>query len=85
MQLQDVQEVIDNLKITDDERVALNNNIEVFEKYINSSLFDMLKKSKAVYKETPFYMEIPYRDTKENVLVQGVIDLYFVNQDGEII
>ena len=85
MQLQDVKEIINNLKITEDERSAVNNNIEVFDKYINSNLFNMLKNAKAVYKETPFYMEIPYKNTRENVLVQGVIDLYFVNQDGEII
>jgi len=85
MQLQDVKEIINNLKITEDERAAVNNNIEVFDKYINSNLFNMLKNAKAVYKETPFYMEIPYKNTRENVLVQGVIDLYFVNQDGKII
>ena len=85
MQLQDVKEIINNLKITEDEIAAVNNNIEVFDKYINSNLFNMLKNAKAVYKETPFYMEIPYKNTRENVLVQGVIDLYFVNQDGKII
>jgi ATP-dependent helicase/nuclease subunit A len=48
-------------------------------------LFQALKVATEVHKETPFYMNIDFEGTGEKVLVQGVIDLYFVDKDGDLI
>ena len=42
------------------------------------------------YQERPFYINVPANkiyneDIEENVLVQGIIDLYFVNENGQIV
>ena len=55
------------------------------ENYIKSEIFIDLKNAKEIYKETPFYMNIPYKDTDEKVLVQGVIDLYYIDQEGNVV
>jgi len=43
-----------------------------------------------VYKEQPFYINIPVKElheskSEENILVQGIIDLYYITEDNEII
>ena len=58
--------------------------------YTKSNLWYELKKAKKVYKEQPFYInlksgEIYNDDSNENVLVQGIIDLYYINNNDEII
>lgn len=58
--------------------------------YTKSDLFKDLKQAKKVEKEQPFYYymnanEIYQEKTKENILVQGVIDLYYINQQDHII
>ena len=58
--------------------------------YTKSELFRQLKNAKKVYKEQPFYIsltadEIYENGLKDNILVQGIIDLYFINQDGEVV
>ena len=58
--------------------------------YTKSKLWDMLKNAKEIHKEKPFYINIKAsrlydnisNENDENILVQGVIDLYFItNQD----
>ena len=58
--------------------------------YTKSDLFKQLKNAKKVYKEQPFYIsltadEIYGNGIKDNILVQGIIDLYFINENGEIV
>ena len=43
-----------------------------------------------IYKEQPFYIDIPAKDlcnvdVDEKILVQGIIDLYFIDKDGNLI
>ncbi len=80
----DVNKLIENLKISKEEKEALEKNKSILENYIKSEIFVNLKNAKEIYKETPFYMNIPYKDTKENVLMQGVIDLYYIDEKGNI-
>ncbi len=80
-----IDELIDNLKINDDEKKALLENKEMLEKYTKSNLYQDLLKAKKVYRETPFYMDMPYVDTGEKVLIQGIIDMYYINEEGKII
>lgn len=80
----DVNKLIENLKISKEEKEALEKNKSILENYIKSEIFMNLKNAKEIYKETPFYMNIPYKDTNENVLVQGVIDLYYIDEQENI-
>ena len=74
---EDIDNMIKNLKIDENSREFLIQNKNIFENYINSELFEELKKAKLIQKETPFYMDVNYKNTDEKVLIQGVIDLYF--------
>ena len=58
--------------------------------FTNSDLFKEIGKAKEIHKEQSFYMNIPANeiyDIPENnpVLIQGIIDLYYVNQNDEIV
>ena len=49
-----------------------------------------LKESKQIKKEEPFYIEIPSNEImeiedNEKILVQGIIDLYYINKNDELI
>lgn len=58
--------------------------------YTKSDLWNELKKAKEIHKEKPFYINISSKDifdldTNENILVQGIIDLYYINDKNELI
>lgn len=58
--------------------------------YTKSELFKELKSAKKVYKEQPFYINVKsgeiYNDeSNEDILVQGIIDLYYINQNDEVV
>lgn len=78
-----IDETIKNLKITEKEMKFLNENREVFETYINSNLFKELESAKEIHKEEAFYMNVKYH--QDTILVQGVIDLYYINKNDELI
>ena len=82
---EDIDNMIKNLKIDENSKEFLIQNKNIFENYINSELFEELKKAKLIQKETPFYMDVNYKNTDEKVLIQGVIDLYFVDKDDNLI
>ena len=68
-------------------------SIPVLYAYTQSSLFQELKDAKCVYKEQPFYTSVPVGQVKdlqntelsESVLVQGIIDLYFIDKEGSLV
>lgn len=90
--IQKINVLIDNLVereiITDKESQSINvNKIYAFTK---SEIFQQLRKAKKVYKEQPFYINVPAsmiyeEDIKEKILVQGIIDLYYITEDNKII
>lgn len=58
--------------------------------YTESDLYKNLKKAKQIHKEEPFYInidasEIYKEDINEKILVQGVIDLYYIDENDNII
>lgn len=58
--------------------------------FTKSELFKEIGNAKEVYREQPFYISVPLKeinekDSDEEILVQGIIDLYFINESGEII
>ena len=75
--------------ITEKEAKAINPyKILAFTK---SAIWEALKTAKKVYKERPFFINIPAKEIygeeelEEEILVQGIIDLYYINQNDEII
>ena len=57
--------------------------------FTKSKIWEDLKTAKEVYREKPFYINIPAKeiygkDTEEKVLVQGIIDLYYIDAQNEI-
>jgi ATP-dependent helicase/nuclease subunit A len=90
--IEKIKLLVNNLEkskiITEKEADAININKILM--YTQSNIFDMLKSAKKVYKEQPFYINMPakiiYEEaTNEKILVQGIIDLYFLTKDNKII
>lgn len=73
------------------ETEAKSIDIDMLYKYTKSSLWQELKKAKEIHKETPFYINIPaqtiYDGAEENemILVQGIIDLYYIDEKENLI
>lgn len=89
---EDITELIENLRIKNiiTQKEAESIKIQMLYDYTKSSLFKKLKSAKQIYKEEPFYINIPAKEiygeeVEENVLVQGIIDLYYIDKDGKII
>lgn len=58
--------------------------------FAESKLFKEISQTKKVYKEQPFYINIPVKElyeskSDENILVQGIIDLYYITENGEVV
>ena len=61
--------------------------------YTNSQLWKELKQAKEIHKEHPFYINIKAsriynqinKEDDEDILVQGVIDLFFIDKDDRLI
>ena len=65
-------------------------NVNLIYNFTKSNLYKEILKAKNIYKETPFYINIPASEiynveSKEMILVQGIIDLYFENEQGNIV
>jgi len=59
-------------------------------KFTRTKIYAKIQKAKKIFKEQPFYMNIPVKeiyniDSEEKVLVQGIIDLYFIDEHDNII
>ena len=77
-----------NKVITEKESEAINPSKIL--QFTKSEIWKQLKNAKEYYQEKPFYINVPAsqiydEDIKENILVQGIIDLYFVNENGQIV
>ncbi len=91
-ELSDIKELVNNLKdreiITQLE--AENININAILKFTKSNIWEELKNAKEVHREEPFYMTIPAKeiykkDVGEKILVQGVIDLYYIDKNNNLV
>ena len=90
--MEKIEELLEELRqkeiITEKQKQAIpKQNIL---KFTQSDLFCEISKASKVYKEQPFYINIPVKEiynnsSKENVLVQGIIDLYFETKENQII
>ena len=65
-------------------------DINIILNFLNSDIWKEIKEAKSVYQEQPFYININAskiygEETEENILVQGIIDLYYINKSNEIV
>lgn len=90
--LDDIRDLIDDLEareiITSKEKEAINPWI-IF-KFTKSSIWSELKVAKEYHKEEAFYINVPAKDVMktdldENILVQGIIDLYYITKEDELV
>lgn len=93
-ELKDIQNMIFSLVekeiITQNEADAIDVNL--IYQYTKSQLFEELRQAKEVHKEQPFYINIPAKDvvseaenSKKNILVQGIIDLYYIDKNDNLL
>ncbi|MBQ3413767.1 MAG: PD-(D/E)XK nuclease family protein [Clostridia bacterium] len=80
-----IMELIKDLQLKQiiTEKEAQSININKILQFTKSSIFEDLKKAKEVYREKPFYINVI--QDEEQVLVQGIIDLYYINKNDELI
>lgn len=90
--IEKIENLIKNLVqkglITNKESEVINKNDILL--YTKSDLFNNLKQSKKSCKETPFYFDISAKEiikqeVDEKVLVQGIIDLYYIDKDDKLV
>mgnify|MGYP004536233875 FL=1 len=88
----DVKELVNKLVekkiITLKEANAININ-KVYQ-FTKSKIWNEMINAKEVQREKPFYISIPAKEIydkelEEDILVQGIIDLYYINSDGELV
>ena len=90
--LQKIKQLIQNLQlkqiITEKEAEAIK-PYKILE-FTKSNIWNELKTAKEIYQEKPFYINIPAKqiyeqDIEEDILVQGIIDLYYINKDDKLV
>ena len=75
-------------QITENEKKAIN--IEKIYKILKSEFFSKIRDAKEIKKESPFYTYVNTKDVyditeSENILVQGIIDLYYIDKNDRLI
>ena len=89
----EIKELIEGLVQKDIITAIQAENIDITKllKYVDSPLWQELKEAKEIHKEEPFYINIPVneiydiKNKEENILVQGIIDLYYINKNDKLI
>ena len=89
-----IQELIDELKQREiiSKAEAENINISKLQGYTKSDLWQELKNAKEIHKEKAFYINVKAsrmydinKENDENILVQGIIDLYYIDKNGKLV
>ena len=90
--LEEIKSLIKDLEerklITEKEAAVINPYVIL--QFTKSNIYEELKNAKEYHKEEPFYINVPAKevmdvDLDENILVQGIIDLYYINKDDELV
>ena len=88
----DVKQLVDELQakkiITSKEAEAIN--INKILKFTKSKIWEEMIHAHVVQREKTFYINIPAKevynqDTDEKILVQGIIDLYYISKDNKLV
>ena len=89
-----IQELIDELKQREiiSKAEAESINIGKLQGYTKSDLWQELKNAKEIHKEKAFYINVKAsrmydisKENDENILVQGIIDLYYIDKNGKLV
>lgn len=85
---EDIDKMIANQFITQQEADTIK--VEKIYAYLRSDLWKRIKEAKKVEKEKPFYLLIKASglygpEAKEDILVQGIIDLYFIDKEDKLV
>jgi ATP-dependent helicase/nuclease subunit A len=94
--MQDIQGLIDDLKKQNQitEKEAENINVRKVYNFTQTEIWQRMKKAKEIHKEKAFYINVPIKEvytevTEENlegnILVQGIIDLYFIDENDKLV
>ena len=83
-----IQKLYENNIITEIERNGINRNKIL--KFVQSNIYRDLIEAKEINREKPFYINIPAKEIfnkelEENVLVQGIIDLYYIDKNDKLV
>ena len=82
-----IEKLVAKNAITEEEKASIDMNI--IKNYLNSELYNEILQAKEVHRETPFYLNIDsgeiYEGTNEPILVQGVIDIYYMSKNNELV
>lgn len=90
--LQKINELIQNLQLKQIimEKEADSINLYKILEFTKSNIWNELKTAKEIYQEKPFYINVPAKqiyeqDIEENILVQGIIDLYYIDKNDKLV
>ena len=82
-----IEKLVAKNAITEEEKASIDMNM--IKNYLNSELYNEILQAKEVHRETPFYLNINsgeiYEKTNEPILVQGVIDIYYISKNDELV
>lgn len=82
-----IEKLVAKNTITEEEKSLIDLNL--IKNYLNSELYNEILQAKEVNRETPFYLNINsneiYEKTNEPILVQGVIDIYYISKNDELV
>ena len=94
----DLQKIDEMLLVLETKEIITRLEAENIDKtklleYTKSELWQELKEAKEIQKEHPFYINVKAsaiyenisKEADEKILVQGVIDLYFINKNDELV
>ncbi len=87
-----LQQLIDKLVEKDiiTAKEAENINLNSILKFTETKIWKEMQCAQRVEREKPFYIKVPAKDIynediPEDILVQGIIDLYYITQEGKLI
>ena len=90
--LQEIKDLINELELKQIITNKESRSISTYKilAFTKSTIWKELRKAKVVEKEKPFYINIPAKEIynqeiEEDILVQGIIDLYYINENDELV
>lgn len=90
--LQEIKDLINELELKQIITNKESRSISTYKilAFTKSTIWKELRKAKVVEKEKPFYINIPAKEIynqeiEEDILVQGIIDLYYINGNDELV
>lgn len=86
--IEEIEEMVAKQMITRKEAESIR--LEDILNFTKTKLWEEIQKAKKVDREMPFYMNLPAEDiyqkeSEEKILVQGIIDLCYISEAGELI